>query len=47
MADTRERLESGRKIAQLLRRDKKSRLNGIVLGKVLRDPPVVEGGFAC
>ncbi len=42
MADTRPRLEAGQTIAQLLRQDKKNRLSRIVIGKALRDPPVVE-----
>ncbi len=42
MADNPARLEAGRTTAQLLREDKRSRLKRIVIGKALRDPPVVE-----
>ncbi len=42
MADNPARLESGRTIAKILSEDKRSRLSRIVIGKALRDPPVVE-----
>ncbi|MDP2645239.1 MAG: selenium cofactor biosynthesis protein YqeC [Desulfobacterales bacterium] len=41
-ADSPGRVEAGRSIARLLAEDGKNRLNRIVLGKVLREPPVVE-----
>ncbi|MCP4689886.1 MAG: putative selenium-dependent hydroxylase accessory protein YqeC, partial [Desulfobacterales bacterium] len=42
MADNRARLEAGRTIVQLLLKNKNNRLKRIVIGKALRDPPVVE-----
>ncbi len=42
MADNQARLEAGRTIAQLLHEDKRRHLKRIVIGKALRDPPVVE-----